>query len=721
MRTWGASVVVAALLAFFAPAALADGPVANATRVGPVPHRQQLQLVLPLNAHLAGLERFAQTVNDPASPSYGQYESIATLARRFGASPAAISRVTSYMRAAGATDVKLDATRLFVDVTMTAPRAARVFGTGLAVFRTARLGRFVAPTGSARVPAALRGLVTTVVGLDTHSLTGSSYTHASKGVRANVKPAVRPDVWAHAAASQPSSVAPLTGTPAGCGGGLAAEGFTPNQYETAYGFSPLFAGGLSGQGERVALIEIDGFRLTDITTFASCFGLAVPHLSGFGVGLKHALPPGGEATLDVEVLDAAAPNLKGIDVYETKPSASATLRALTAPLQNRGFKPQVISASLGLCEPDVFLAIGLKGVRSVEGSLAMAAGSGISFLASSGDQGSADCVDLSDTPVDRLAVNYPSSSPWVTGVGGTNFALTPSNTIAEQIVWNDTSLQPGAAGGGGTSQLFRRPGYQKGTVKRNRRYLPDVSMLADIAPGYTVFCSATPDCVNPESTNPWQTVGGTSAATPLLAGGLAVVDEALRLHGRHDIGFANPLLYKIGRNRSLRGQVFSDVQFFGNDIGPFITRKHRPLGCCKAGPGYDRASGWGSVNLTGLARAAGTLIFPRIGLSLPRHQHPAKAGGLAATVSCSAACRLGALAEVRIGRGKPFRVHSAIATLFARGRTTVLIGFGRKNVRKMRSGLRHHHGITIKVFGRLYGSGTHVVKRTKSKTLRIRG
>ena len=266
------------------------------------------------------------------------------------------------------------------------------------------------------------------------------------------------------------------------------------------------------------------------------------------------MPPGGEATLDVEVLDAAAPGLKGIDVYETKPSASATLRALTSPLQNRGFKPQVISASLGLCEPDVFLAIGLKGLRSVEGSLAMAAGSGISFLASSGDQGSADCVDLTGAPVARLSVNYPSSSPWVTGVGGTNFALTPANTIAAQIVWNDTSLQPGAAGGGGTSQLFKRPSYQKGTVTKNRRFLPDVSMLADIAPGYTVFCSATPDCVNSESTNPWQTVGGTSAATPLLAGGLALVDEALRLNGRHDVGFANPLLYKIGRNGALRGQ-----------------------------------------------------------------------------------------------------------------------------------------------------------------------
>jgi hypothetical protein len=207
----------------------------------------------------------------------------------------------------------------------------------------------------------------------------------------------------------------------------------------------------------------------------------------------------------------------------------------------------------------------------------------------------------------------------------------------------------------------------------------------------------------------------------LLAGGLALVDEALRLNGRHDVGFVNPLLYKIGRNRALRGQVFSDVQLFSNDIGPYITRGHRPLGCCKAGPGFDRASGWGSVNLAGLTTVAEQLIHPRVGLSLPPHQHPAKLGALFATLSCSAACRVGAFAEVRIGRSKPFRVNSGIATLLARGKTTVLIGFGSKHLRKMRSSLRHHLGITMEVFGRLYGSGTHVVKRTGSKTLRIPG
>ena len=70
------------------------------------------------------------------------------------------------------------------------------------------------------------------------------------------------------------------------------------------------------------------------------------------------------------MLDAAAPELKEIDVYESRSSASDVLRSLTAPLQNRGKTPQVISASLGTCEPALVESIGYPGVRAVEGALA---------------------------------------------------------------------------------------------------------------------------------------------------------------------------------------------------------------------------------------------------------------------------------------------------------------------------------------------------------------
>ena len=124
----------------------------------------------------------------------------------------------------------------------------------------------------------------------------------------------------------PSGYGNRTGTPSGCAGGLQSGGFTPNQYLTGYDFGPLHAANVNGQGETVALIEIDGFKDSDINAFAQCFGLPVPALNAYGVGeISHPLPPGGEATLDLEVLDAAAPALKRIDVYESSATPANTL------------------------------------------------------------------------------------------------------------------------------------------------------------------------------------------------------------------------------------------------------------------------------------------------------------------------------------------------------------------------------------------------------------
>lgn len=272
------------------------------------------------------------------------------------------------------------------------------------------------------------------------------------------------------------------------------------------------------------------------------------------------------------------------------------LEALTDPLQHSGFKPQVISASLGLCEAQTREAVGMSGIKATEAALAEATASGISVLAASGDSGSSDCIDGSSGVITRkLAVNYPASSDWVTSVGGTNIALTPTNVISNQVVWNDGSAQPGDAGGGGFSSLFPRPRYQNRVVKENRRAIPDVALLADIAPGYDVYCTAAPDCVNSHVTDAWQTVGGTSAATPFLAGGFALLDQDLRRHKLDSLGLANPLLYDIGRSAVNAPQVFDDVTEGSNDVGPFLTTGAGQLSCCTAGAGFDEASGWGGV------------------------------------------------------------------------------------------------------------------------------
>jgi kumamolisin len=507
--------------------------------------------------------------------------------------------------------------------------------------------------------------------------------------------------------------------PSGCAAGTGTGGFTPNQYLTAYGYDPLHAAGITGQNERVALIEIDGFKARDIRSFASCFGLRVPPINGFGVGVKKPLAPGGEATLDLEVLDAAAPGLKAIDVYEAHADALHTLRAMTAPLQNPGFKPQVISASLGLCERFTSDAIGKGGIRAAEGALEEAAASGISFLSSSGDSGSADCT-AGGVPIHHLDVNYPSSSWWVTGVGGTNVVLNAANTIALQVVWNDANVQPGSAGGGGLSSLFIRPRYQQGTVAANARAVPDVSMLADVAPGYAIYCSVGPPDCNPAA--PWTTIGGTSAATPLLAGGFALVDQELRLHGHQDLGLANTLLYQAGTNPTIAAQVFSDVIQIGNDVGPFIGN-HQPLGCCTAGPGYDEASGWGSVNLAnfaGLALATQPLIVG-VELSLPGRQRPIGAHHIVATVSCSGRCVMGAYATITIGHSRAFRVFSSLYHLATAGSKTIPIKFSGRLLRRLRSAHAHRRRIVARVVGAIVDAGGNIERRTAALRLAIKG
>ena len=102
-----------------------------------------------------------------ARRSTGQFEPTTTLARRFGAPVAARTRVLSYLRRAGATGARIDATGLFADATMKVSLAQHLFGTSLARYQSVRAGRYIAPTGATRIPPALAGAVTGVVGLNT--------------------------------------------------------------------------------------------------------------------------------------------------------------------------------------------------------------------------------------------------------------------------------------------------------------------------------------------------------------------------------------------------------------------------------------------------------------------------------------------------------------------------------------------------------------------------
>jgi hypothetical protein len=342
-------------------------------------------------------------------------------------------------------------------------------------------------------------------------------------------------------------------------------------------------------------------------------------------------------------------------------------------------------------------------------------------LASSGDDGSTACLTNKGNPLDMLAVSYPASSPWVTGVGGTNVKLGIDNLIADpatdQVVWNDEPTLEGAGGGG--LSTFPRPGYQKGFDTTSKREVPDVSMLADPLPGYEVYCAARPGCVKSASANPWMTVGGTSAGTPLLAGGFALIDQGLRQSGKQDIGFANPLLYKVA-DTPTAAATLSDVISGANDLsGPVFGRA---LGCCTATAGYDQASGLGSVDLGGLADVADRLVADQvaIGLALPPQHRPLRAQHLLATVSCTGECLMGAFARIRIGGGEA-TVFSQTHELTARRRQTIKIALDGRLRARIHDALANHRPVTATVFGALVDASGSVEQRTPGKTVRITG
>jgi hypothetical protein len=529
------------------------------------------------------------------------------------------------------------------------------------------------------------------------------------------------------AANLGSGYSPRTGTPAGCPQALAQpNGFTPNQYRQAYniGVAPAVAG--NGTGERVALVEIDGFKPSDVTTFASCFGLPTGRIRVVHVGLRHNLTPSFESTLDLEMLLASAPGVysRGVSVYQSRPTGSVVLRALTAPLRHPNNRPDVISASLGICEPGLLAtaSVGRAGTDAFNRTLEVAAADGVSVISSAGDAGSTACLDPRSrigTPFRLTAVSFPASSPWVTGVGGTNFALTAGNSIARQVVWNNAPTLPDA-GGGGYSRLFRRPGYQRGFTRSRQRVVPDVSMLADPYPGYLIYCSARPGCLNRLNGNPWTPFGGTSAGAPLLAGSFALVDAELRTHGYPNLGFANPLLYQIARSK-LRHAVFRDVRIGSNDV---FGTKGRGVGCCSAKRGFDAASGLGSVNIGALmlAAAVDTHPYARLTVRVPQQRHVVRARAVRVTVHCSRACRFVAYTRIRI-QGVKGRItaESRQHVRHGRGRSSVSIRLPRRARAKIAKALRHHRRVTASVYAAIVDPTGKIEHHTHGSKLRIRG
>jgi len=399
--------------------------------------------------------------------------------------------------------------------------------------------------------------------------------------------------------------------------------YQPAQFQAAYNEGPLFARGITGKGETIVLVDSFGSPTiqSDLATFDATFGLPAP--PSFRI-IQPAGPVGpydpdtmsgwaGETTLDVEWAHAMAPGANLL-LVETPVAETEGVAGLPEIIQAENYVinhhlGQVISQSFGATE-QTFPSVG--SILRLRSAYVNAYLHHVTVLAATGDAGATDYSNVEGTLLfTHRAIDWPSSDPLVTAVGGTQLQLNSSGQrTAPDQVWNDTYNtglnqvffgDPGPnalATGGGKSVVFHRPSYQNGVAGRvgARRGVPDVAMSGACSGLVLTYQSFAPGPAG------WYVVCGTSESTPLFAGIVALADQV----AHHSLGLINPALYALSA-RHAPGLV--DVTTGNNTVSFTQNGAQFTVRGFNARRGYDLVSGVGTVNaalfVPELARAAG--------------------------------------------------------------------------------------------------------------------
>ncbi|MFN0213955.1 MAG: S8 family serine peptidase [Saprospiraceae bacterium] len=334
---------------------------------------------------------------------------------------------------------------------------------------------------------------------------------------------------------------------------IPSGGLTPGQVCKAYGFQKL----TPVRKVTIGIVSLDGvYSDSDMRTAFAAYNLPVPLVTAVGPqspDFKSTI----ENMLDIECAGAAYAFCTGqpaviLEQFKTNDGTGIT-KAINA-LVNAGC--EVISISWGGPADE---QVGAQ-IRARAQACAAAANANVHIFAASGDN------SLDDGTNSRTS-DDPCCDPNVWGVGGTRLSLNPDGTIASESAWGDGDAHDNG-GGGGFDPDEPIPSYQQGIVPGNLRGSPDSSANADPQSGYAIVANGQ-----------WQVVGGTSASTPLTAGYVAAILSTLP--NRISPSQLKSLLYN---NRT---RAFNDITL-GSNGDPAV-------------PGWDDATGCGSINGAGMA------------------------------------------------------------------------------------------------------------------------
>ncbi|HEX4321098.1 MAG TPA: protease pro-enzyme activation domain-containing protein [Acidobacteriaceae bacterium] len=568
------------------------------------------------------LQKLIAAQQDPASPSYHQWLTPEQFASRFGMADADIAKVESWLEQQGFAVDSVARGKTMIRFSGTVGQAEAAFATELHTYsvKTATgVENHFAPSTALSVPSALAGVVEGVHNLDDFR----PRSHAIKGRNPQIKNSqIKPAFTS----SQTNSVF-----------------FAPGDIATIYDLQKVYNAGFTGTGQTITIVGQSAVALSDIEAFQTAAGLPVkdPNVIVLPNSGTPTVFSGDESESDLD-LEWSGAIAKGATINFVFPGDDTNVDAFDSieyAIDNK--IGTIISSSYGTCEANL-------GTFSLESSLAQAAAQGQTVISASGDDGSTDCFQGTNVTnptlaaQEKLAVDYPASSQYVTGMGGTEISTSSSSYITAgdgywqsasgsdvissalkyipEQAWNEDSSGCGQndclnSGGGGASALFPKPTWQKnvnGIPSDGKRDVPDISLNASTGlPGY-LFCTSDTSFWSSQqagscnsgfrdaTTGDLTLAGGTSFAAPIFAGMLALINEQQGYVAGQ--GLVNPTLYTLAANSSTYGTAFHDITTGDNDCRAGSTYCSGTIGF-SAATGYDQATGLGTLDLYNLANA----------------------------------------------------------------------------------------------------------------------
>ncbi len=598
------------------------------------------------DAQEASLQALLQAQQQAGSPSYHKWLTPAQFGQQFGMSSADIAKASAWLQQEGFTITAVSQSSNAISFSGTVASVERAFQTQIHNY-TVNGEKHFANSTSISIPSALAGTVSGVRGLNDFRL----------------KPRVQ-FAKASAAGVNPHFTSGVTGQ----------HYLAPGDFATIYDVGPLYTAGDTGKGVTIAVVGQTDIVLADITDFRAAAGLTVNNPTVFTVpGSTPATVAQGAASndlaetdLDLEWSGGVAPGASVVLV-----NSAGVFTSLQYAIQNtiNGITIPIISQSYGNCEA----GYQSSDLPMIEGFLAQANSQGQTVILAAGDTGAADCDDTG-TPTNPiqsatlgLAVDYPASSEYVTGLGGSEYMgdgtdtspqtgsgtywnssgsggvsndlVTSAKSYIPEMAWNDTAFsitQGGglSAGGGGVSSLWKKPTWQTGVPgipTDGFRDVPDVSLAASPFHDGLLYCTQVQTTGSGSTfvsscqatsfrildsgqtdNNNLTAAGGTSFAAPSFAGLLAIIEQKINSGG--GLGNINPALYTLASNATTYASAFHDITTGNNQVpctdgspNCAATGSNNVIGYT-AGTGYDQATGLGSVDANKLVTAFAALV-----------------------------------------------------------------------------------------------------------------